>query len=160
MFNKEKKANLNFLSSQPTGILVFENGLKLQGIGLGHEGHAVGEVCFNTSMTGYQEIITDPSYSDQIINFTFPHIGNVGTNLEDIESEKIWLKGVVFAKEITDPSNYRSFEKLDFWLKKNSIVGIAGLDTRMITNLIRKNGAVKATIVNNDKDLTTSTRTR
>ena len=156
MFNKEKKANLNFLSSQPTGILVFENGLKLQGIGLGHEGYAVGEVCFNTSMTGYQEIITDPSYSDQIINFTFPHIGNVGTNLEDIESEKIWLKGVVFAKEITDPSNYRSFEKLDFWLKKNSIVGIAGLDTRMITNLIRKNGAVKATIVNNDKDLNDS----
>ena len=156
MFNKEKKTNLNFLSSQPTGILVFENGLKLQGIGLGHEGYAVGEVCFNTSMTGYQEIITDPSYSDQIINFTFPHIGNVGTNLEDIESEKIWLKGVVFAKEITDPSNYRSFEKLDFWLKRNSIVGIAGLDTRMITNLIRKNGAVKATIVNNDKNLNDS----
>ena len=69
-------------------------------------------------MTGYQEIITDPSYSDQIINFTFPHIGNVGTNLEDIESDKIWLKGVVFGKEITDPSNYRSFENLNVWLKK------------------------------------------
>ena len=101
-------------------------------------------------MTGYQEIITDPSYSDQIINFTFPHIGNVGTNFEDIESEKVWLKGVIFAKEITEPSNYRSFEKLNLWLEKNQIVGIAGVDTRAITNLIRNKGALKATIVNGD----------
>ena len=150
MFNKEKKADLNFLSSQPTGILVFENGLSISAIGIGHEGHSVGEVCFNTSMTGYQEIITDPSYSDQIINFTFPHIGNVGTNFEDIESEKVWLKGVIFAKEITEPSNYRSFEKLNDWLKKNEVVGIAGVDTRAITNLIRNKGALKATIVNGD----------
>ena len=150
MFNKEKKADLNFLSSQPTGILVFENGLSIPGIGIGHEGHSVGEVCFNTSMTGYQEIITDPSYSDQIINFTFPHIGNVGTNFEDIESEKVWLKGVIFAKEITEPSNYRSFEKLNDWLKKNEVVGIAGVDSRAITNLIRNKGALKATIVNGD----------
>ena len=150
MFNKEKKADLNFLSSQPTGILVFENGLSISAIGIGHEGHSVGEVCFNTSMTGYQEIITDPSYSDQIINFTFPHIGNVGTNFEDIESEKVWLKGVIFAKEITEPSNYRSFEKLNHWLKKNKVVGIAGVDTRAITNLIRNKGALKATIVNGD----------
>ncbi|WP_440679970.1 glutamine-hydrolyzing carbamoyl-phosphate synthase small subunit [Candidatus Pelagibacter sp. HIMB1517] len=148
MFNKEKKADLNFLSSQPTGILVFENGLSISAIGIGHEGHSVGEVCFNTSMTGYQEIITDPSYSDQIINFTFPHIGNVGANFEDIESEKVWLKGVIFAKEITEPSNYRSFEKLNDWLKKNEVVGIAGVDTRAITNLIRNKGALKATIVN------------
>ena len=150
MFNKEKKADLNFLSSQPTGILVFENGLSISAIGIGHEGYSVGEVCFNTSMTGYQEIITDPSYSDQIINFTFPHIGNVGTNFEDIESEKVWLKGVIFAKEITEPSNYRSFEKLNHWLKKNEVVGIAGVDTRAITNLIRNKGALKATIVNGD----------
>ncbi|WP_440695562.1 glutamine-hydrolyzing carbamoyl-phosphate synthase small subunit [Candidatus Pelagibacter sp. HIMB109] len=150
MFNKEKKADLNFLSSQPTGILVFENGLSISAIGIGHEGHSIGEVCFNTSMTGYQEIITDPSYSDQIINFTFPHIGNVGTNFEDIESEKVWLKGVIFAKEITEPSNYRSFEKLNDWLKKNEVVGIAGVDTRAITNLIRNKGALKATIVNGD----------
>ena len=150
MFNKEKKADLNFLSSQPTGILVFENGLSISAIGIGHKGHSVGEVCFNTSMTGYQEIITDPSYSDQIINFTFPHIGNVGTNFEDIESEKVWLKGVIFAKEITEPSNYRSFEKLNDWLKKNEVVGIAGVDTRAITNLIRNKGALKATIVNGD----------
>jgi len=150
LLNKEIKANSNFLSSQPTGILVFENGITLNGIGIGHTGYAVGEVCFNTSMTGYQEIITDPSYSDQIINFTFPHIGNVGTNFEDIEAEKIWLKGVIFAKEITEPSNYRSLEKLNIWLEKNQIVGIAGLDTRAITNLIRNNGALKATIVNGD----------
>ena len=143
MFNKEKKADLNFLSSQPTGILVFENGLSISAIGIGHEGHSVGEVCFNTSMTGYQEIITDPSYSDQIINFTFPHIGNVGTNFEDI-----------FAKEITEPSNYRSFEKLNHWLKKNEVVGIAGVDTRAITNLIRNKGALKATIVNGDTNET------
>ena len=150
MFNKEKKTNSNFLSSQPTGILVFENKLSFPAIGIGHKGHSVGEVCFNTSMTGYQEIITDPSYSDQIINFTFPHIGNVGTNFEDIESEKVWLKGVIFAKEITEPSNYRSFEKLNLWLEKNQIVGIAGVDTRAITNLIRNKGALKATIVNGD----------
>jgi len=97
LFNKVKKANSNSLSSQSTGILVFENGLVLDGFGIGHIGSAVGEVCFNTSMTGYQEIITDPSYSDQIINFTFPHVGNVGTNFEDIESEKVWLKGFIFS---------------------------------------------------------------
>ena len=152
MFNKEKKANSNLLSSQPTGILVFENRLSFPAIGIGHRGHSVGEVCFNTSMTGYQEIITDPSYSDQIINFTFPHIGNVGTNFEDIESEKVWLNGVIFAKEITEPSNYRSFEKLNLWLEKNQIVGVAGVDTRAITNLIRNKGALKATIVNGDID--------
>jgi len=91
--------------------------------------------------------MTDPSYSDQIINFTFPHIGNVGTNLEDIESDKIWLKGVVFGKEITDPSNYRSLENLNVWLKKNNTVGISGIDTRALTNLIRKKGSMKGTIV-------------
>ena len=150
LFNKVKKASSNSLSSQSTGILVFENGLVLDGFGIGHIGSAVGEVCFNTSMTGYQEIITDPSYSDQIINFTFPHVGNVGTNFEDIESEKVWLKGVIFSREITEPSNYRSFEKLNLWLKKNQIVGITGLDTRSITNLIRDKGAMKATIVNGE----------
>ena len=87
-------------------------------IGLGHEGEATGEVCFNTSITGYQEIISDPSYSGQIINFTFPHIGNVGTNQEDHESDKIWTKGVIFNAEITNPSNYRSLKNLDVWLKK------------------------------------------
>ena len=148
MLNKEITAESEYLyNQQSTGILVLEDGNTFRVFGLGAESHAVGEVCFNTSMTGYQEIITDPSYSDQIINFTFPHIGNVGTNLEDIESDKIWLKGVVFGKEITDPSNYRSLENLNVWLKKNNTVGISGIDTRALTNLIRKKGSMKGTIV-------------
>jgi carbamoyl-phosphate synthase small subunit len=113
---------------------------------IGYQGEATGEVCFNTSLTGYQEIISDPSYAGQIINFTFPHIGNVGTNNEDYESDKIWTKGVIFNSEITSPSNYRSFLHLDAWLKKNKIVGITGLDTRSLTNFIRDKGAPKGTI--------------
>ena len=117
-----------------------------KGIGLGYQGSATGEVCFNTSITGYQEIISDPSYAEQIINFTFPHVGNVGTNLEDHESEKIWTKGVIINSEITNPSNYRSLKHLDVWLKKNKIVGITGIDTRSLTNFIRDKGAPKGTI--------------
>ena len=148
MLNKEITAESEYLyNQQSTGILILEDGTSFQGFGLGAESYAVGEVCFNTSMTGYQEIITDPSYSDQIINFTFPHIGNVGTNLEDTESNKIWLKGVIFGKEVTDPSNYRSLENLNEWLKKNNTVGISGIDTRALTNLIRKKGSLKGTIV-------------
>ncbi len=130
-----------------TAILVLENGNILKGLGLGYEGHATGEVCFNTSITGYQEIISDPSYAGQIINFTFPHVGNVGTNKEDHESDKIWTKGVIFNTEITDPSNYRSLKHLDLWLKKNKIVGITGIDTRNLTNFIRDKGAPKGTVV-------------
>ena len=129
-----------------TGILVFEDGISFSGTGIGYEGSAVGEVCFNTSITGYQEIITDPSYSDQIINFTFPHIGNVGTNPDDNEADKAWVKGVIFNSNVTEPSNYRSIKKLDKWLKKRKIVGIVGLDTRVITNYIRDKGAPKGTI--------------
>ncbi len=130
-----------------TAILILENGNIFKGLGLGYEGHATGEVCFNTSITGYQEIISDPSYAEQIINFTFPHVGNVGTNKEDHESEKIWTKGVIFNTEITDPSNYRSLKHLDLWLKKNKIVGITGIDTRNLTNFIRDKGAPKGTVV-------------
>ena len=129
-----------------TGVLVLENKKVFKGIGIGYQGEATGEVCFNTSLTGYQEIISDPSYAGQIINFTFPHIGNVGTNKEDYESDKIWTKGVVFNSEISSPSNYRSFLHLDAWLKKNKIVGITGLDTRSLTNFIRDKGAPKGTI--------------
>ena len=129
-----------------TGILIFEDGTKFFGTGIGYEGNAVGEVCFNTSITGYQEIITDPSYSDQIINFTFPHIGNVGTNLEDNEADKVWAKGVILNSNVTEPSNYRSIKKLDKWLKKRKIIGIVGLDTRVITNYIRDKGAPKGAI--------------
>ena len=136
--------NLNRIDS--TAILILQNGKFFKGIGLGYQGSATGEVCFNTSTTGYQEIISDPSYAEQIINFTFPHVGNVGANLEDHESEKIWTKGVIINSEITSPSNYRSLIHLDEWLKKNKIVGITGIDTRSLTNFIRDKGAPKGTI--------------
>ena len=139
--NKKNKSH-NF----STGILVFEDGTYFRGKGMGYEGSAVGEVCFNTSITGYQEIITDPSYSDQIINFTFPHVGNVGTNNQDQESDKIWTRGVILNTEITDPSNYRSLKHLDLWLKKNQIIGVTGVDTRDLTSFIRDKGAPKGTI--------------
>jgi len=145
---KRKKRN-SIKSQFFPAILVLENKSIFRGIGLGYEGNATGEVCFNTSLTGYQEIISDPSYAGQIINFTFPHIGNVGTNNEDLESDKIWTRGVIFNSEITNPSNYRSLKNLDEWLKKNKIVGITGLDTRSLTNFIRDKGAPKGTISNN-----------
>ena len=143
---KKAKKNNSKNSQINTGVLVLENKKIFKGIGIGYQGNATGEVCFNTSLTGYQEIISDPSYAGQIINFTFPHIGNVGTNKEDYESNKIWTRGVVFNSEITSPSNYRSFLHLDAWLKKNKIVGITGLDTRSLTNFIRNKGAPKGTI--------------
>jgi len=147
---KEKHKNKIAIKSKfSSAILVLDNKTILKGIGLGYKGEATGEVCFNTSLTGYQEIISDPSYAGQIINFTFPHIGNVGTNNEDIESDKIWTRGVIFNSEVTNPSNYRSLKHLDEWLKKNKIVGITGLDTRSLTNFIRDKGAPKGTISNN-----------
>ena len=148
MTTKRKKNNSIKPQFSPA-ILVLENKSIFKGIGLGHQGNATGEICFNTSLTGYQEIISDPSYAGQIINFTFPHIGNVGTNNEDLESDKIWTRGVIFNSEITSPSNYRSLKNLDEWLKKNKIVGITGLDTRSLTNFIRDKGAPKGTISNN-----------
>ena len=151
MIKKAKNINSKKISHIPTGVLVLENKFVFKGIGIGYQGTSTGEVCFNTSLTGYQEIISDPSYAEQIINFTFPHIGNVGTNKEDHESDKIWTKGVIFNSEITNPSNYRSLKNLDGWLKKHKIVGITGLDTRSLTNLIRDKGAPKGTICNNKK---------
>ena len=147
---KEKHKNKIAIKSKfSSAILVLDNKTIFKGIGIGFKGEATGEICFNTSLTGYQEIISDPSYAGQIINFTFPHIGNVGTNNEDLESDKIWTRGVIFNSEITNPSNYRSLIHLDEWLKKNKIVGITGLDTRSITNFIRDKGAPKGTISNN-----------
>ena len=148
MINKPKGNSNKSFHFSPC-ILVLENKTVFRGIGIGYQGTATGEVCFNTSLTGYQEIISDPSYAGQIINFTFPHIGNVGTNKEDHESDNIWTKGVIFNSEITNPSNYRSLNSLDAWLKKNKIVGITGLDTRNLTNFIRDKGAPKGTISNN-----------
>jgi len=142
--------NINSLKNlqkiDSNAILILQNGKFFKGLGLGYQGTATGEVCFNTSITGYQEIISDPSYAEQIINFTFPHIGNVGTNKEDLESNKVWTKGVIINAEITEPSNYRSLKHLDEWLKKNKIVGITGIDTRNLTNTIRDSGAPKGTI--------------
>ena len=147
---KQFGQNINSLKNlqkiDSNAILILQNGKFFKGIGLGYQGTATGEVCFNTSITGYQEIISDPSYAEQIINFTFPHVGNVGSNIEDHESDKIWTKGVIINTEITEPSNYRSLKHLDHWLKNNKIVGITGIDTRNLTNFIRDNGAPKGTI--------------
>ncbi len=144
--NKKQKDYFKKNRRFNTGILVLDNKTFFKGIGLGFNGTTTGEVCFNTSLTGYQEIISDPSYAGQIINFTFPHIGNVGTNMEDAESDKIWTRGVIFNSEITNPSNYRSLEHLDQWLKKHKVVGLTGIDTRGLTNFIREKGAPKGTL--------------
>mgnify|MGYP003951453233 FL=1 len=145
-FGQNINSYKNLKKIDSNAILILQNGKFFKGIGLGYQGTATGEVCFNTSITGYQEIISDPSYAEQIINFTFPHVGNVGSNKEDHESDKIWTKGVIINTEITDPSNYRSLKHLDVWLKHNKIVGITGIDTRNLTNFIRDKGAPKGTI--------------
>lgn len=133
-----------------TGVLVLADGTVIEGAGLGAAGHSVGEVCFNTAMTGYQEILTDPSYAGQIVTFTFPHIGNVGTNDEDSETVRVsadsGLRGVVLQAPITAPANFRSTRHLDHWLKNRGIVGISGVDTRALTALIRENGFQNAVI--------------
>ena len=136
-------------SKRPTPIsatLVLDKNQIFKGIALGAKKTVVGEVCFNTSMTGYQEIISDPSYAGQIINFTFPHIGNVGTNLLDNETLTPYAKGVIINCDISNPSNYRSIEHFDEWLKKNDIPGICNVDTREITNSIRDFGAPKGSL--------------
>ena len=126
-----------WVDPRPTAVLVLSDGTVLEGFGLGATGQAVGEVCFNTAMSGYEEILTDPSYAGQIITFTFPHIGNVGTNEEDIETVNLsatpGARGVVLRAAITDPSNYRATRHLDHWLKSRGIVGLSGLDTRVGT---------------------------
>jgi carbamoyl-phosphate synthase small subunit len=133
-----------------TAVLVLADGTVLEGSGIGATGHAVGEVCFNTAMTGYQEILTDPSYAGQIITFTFPHIGNVGTNEEDIETVNLaatpGARGVILHAPITQPSNYRSTRHLDQWLRNRGVIGLSGLDTRALTSLIRTKGMPNAVI--------------
>jgi carbamoyl-phosphate synthase small subunit len=135
---------------KPTALLVLADGTVLEGIGFGAAGHAVGEVCFNTAMTGYQEILTDPSYAGQIITFTFPHIGNVGVNDEDIETVNLaatpGARGVILHSAITQPSNYRATRNLDVWLKSRGVIGLAGLDTRALTARIREQGMPNAVI--------------
>ncbi len=129
-----------------TAALVLSDGTVFWGKGLGATGTSVGEVCFNTSMTGYQEIITDPSYAGQIITFTFPHIGNVGANPEDIETITPAARGVIIRLDITAPSNWRAAQNLDAWLKSQNLIGIAGVDTRALTRRIRDLGAPQGCI--------------
>jgi carbamoyl-phosphate synthase small subunit len=133
-----------------TAVLVLADGTVIEGFGLGAAGHSVGEVCFNTAMTGYQEILTDPSYAGQIVTFTFPHIGNVGTNDEDSETVRVaaesGVRGIVVHAPITGPANFRSTRHLDQWLKNRGIVGISGVDTRALTALIREKGMPNAVI--------------
>jgi carbamoyl-phosphate synthase small subunit len=124
-----------------TAALVLADGTAFLGRGLGATGRAVGEVCFNTSMTGYQEILSDPSYAGQIITFTFPHIGNIGANPEDIETTTPAARGLVLRADITEPSNCRAVQGLDAWLKSHNLIGIAGIDTRALTCRIRDLGA-------------------
>ena len=129
-----------------TAALVLADGSAFVGRGLGATGRAVGEVCFNTSITGYQEILSDPSYAGQIITFTFPHIGNIGANPEDIETATPAARGLVLRADITEPSNWRAVQGLDAWLKSHDLIGIAGIDTRALTRRIRDLGAPEGSI--------------
>jgi carbamoyl-phosphate synthase small subunit len=129
-----------------TGVLVLADGSAIWGRGFGAEGEAVGEVCFNTAMTGYQEVMTDPSYASQIVAFTFPHIGNVGANFEDLEADNPWALGCVVREDVTEPSNYRSAMRFDEWMRSNGRIGLSGVDTRALTRLIREKGAPNGVI--------------
>ncbi|MEO8375985.1 MAG: glutamine-hydrolyzing carbamoyl-phosphate synthase small subunit [Sphingomonas bacterium] len=129
-----------------TGVLVLANGEIAWGRGFGAEGEAVGEVCFHTAMTGYQEIMTDPSFAGQIITFTFPHIGNVGANADDVEAEEPHALGMIVREDVTAPSNFRSVERLDDWMKRHDRIGLSGIDTRALTRRIRSGGAPNGVI--------------
>ena len=135
---------------KPTALVVFASGQILEGFGLGAVGSAVGEVCFNTAMTGYEEILTDPSYAGQIITFTFPHIGVVGTNEEDIETANRatsnGARGAILRADVSDPSNFRATRRLDSWLAARGIIGLSGVDTRALTAMIRTHGMPNAVI--------------
>jgi carbamoyl-phosphate synthase small subunit len=135
---------------KPTALLILADGLTLEGFGVGATGAKVGEVCFNTAMTGYEEILTDPSYAGQIITFTFPHIGVVGTNEEDIETVNLASSagalGAIFRADLSEPSNFRATRWLDAWLKARGIVGLTGIDTRALTAMIRRDGMPNAVI--------------
>ena len=144
---------LQDILNAPTAVLVLASGDVFYGRGCGHIGEAVGEVCFNTAMTGYQEILTDPSYAQQIICFTFPHVGNTGTNVEDEEAStkpaEIAARGAIFKASVTQPSNWRSDSHLHDWLIGRNIIGISGVDTRALTSFIRDNGMPNGVIAHN-----------
>ena len=134
-----------------TGLLVLADGTLIWGRGFGAEGEAVGEVCFNTAMTGYQEIMTDPSYAAQIVTFTFPHIGNVGANYEDLEADNPFALGCVVREDVTEASNYRAVQSFDAWMKSNGRIGLSGVDTRALTRRIREQGAPNGVIAHDAK---------
>ena len=143
------KDHLGYTSLKlPTAVLILEDGEIFWGIGHGSQSYAIGELCFNTSQTGYQEILTDPSYAKQIITFTFPHIGIVGVNSIDFESTKIHACGCVINQSVSVQSSWRSDKDLDFFFTKNKIACISNIDTRQITRLLAKKGAKKAAIIN------------
>ncbi|MCP5361341.1 MAG: glutamine-hydrolyzing carbamoyl-phosphate synthase small subunit [Hyphomicrobiales bacterium] len=129
-----------------TAALILADGTVFPGFGIGAEGTTFGEICFTTGMTGYQETLTDPSFAQQIITFTFPHIGNVGTNEEDLEARRVFASGLVIRQPITNPSNFRNALHLNDWLNKNGVIGLSGIDTRALTCHIRLNGAQNAAI--------------
>ena len=139
-------ASLRAQPSGASGLLVLADGTVIWGRGFGAVGASVGEVCFNTAMTGYQEVMTDPSYAAQIVTFTFPHIGNVGANGEDIESKVEGAVGCVVRQDVTEPSNFRSVERFGEWLARNGKIGLSGIDTRALTRRIRQSGAPNAVI--------------
>jgi len=132
--------------------LVLENGTVFSGVSFGAEGETIGEVCFNTGMTGYQEILTDPSYCGQLITMTYPHIGNYGVNPEDVESNKVQAAGFIVREENVVPSNFRSTQSLGDYLREQTIVGIQEIDTRMLTRIIRDEGAMNGIISSVDLD--------
>lgn len=140
------KADAKRAPAGATGALVLADGDILWGRGFGAAGAGVGEVCFNTAMTGYQEVMTDPSYAGQIITFTFPHIGNVGANSEDVEADKPHAVGCIVREDVTAPSNFRSAGRFDRWMADNGLIGISGIDTRALTRRIRESGAPNAVI--------------
>lgn len=139
-------------SARRPAILVLQDGSVFKGYAIGRDGHSVGEVVFNTSMTGYQEILTDPSYAKQIITLTYPHIGNTGVNEEDEECDKIWSAGLVIKDLPLVASNFRSQQNLDDYLKAKNVVGIAGIDTRRLTRILRDKGAQNGCVMTGDVD--------
>ncbi|MEP4101759.1 carbamoyl-phosphate synthase domain-containing protein, partial [Paraglaciecola sp.] len=130
-----------------SALLVLEDGSVFKGTAIGASGVSVGEVVFNTSMTGYQEILTDPSYAEQIVTLTYPHIGNTGINQEDCESNKIWAKGLIIRDLPLIVSNFRSEKSLSEYLDENNILGIADIDTRRLTRILRDKGAQNGCII-------------
>ncbi|MBB3655253.1 carbamoyl-phosphate synthase small subunit [Rhizobium sp. BK650] len=143
-------ATAPWTTEKPTALLVLADGTVIEGKGIGATGKVQAEAVFNTALTGYEEILTDPSYLGQIVTFTFPHIGNIGTNEEDIEdltpAARHGAVGVIFKADITEPSNYRAAKHLDAWLKARGIIGLCGIDTRALTAWIRENGSPNAVI--------------